>query len=185
MRSDSEAIYDQMLVLRFQRGDMTAVEELIARWDRRLLYYIGNLVGQEADALDVLQETWIRVFRHLRKLREPQTLPKWLYTVARNTAFKYVRAMPISPELVDRDAPVESVGIDRNLEVRENAEQVHSALGRLPTVQRDILTLHYLSDVPLQDIAEIIQIPVGTAKSRLFHARQALKRILNEDYGHE
>ena len=87
MHIQKKEIEQQLLVLRARRGERDAMERLVQQWEQRLFYYIRRLTDQEADAWDVLQTVWSRVFRGLGSLRQPEAFPCWLYTLARNTAF--------------------------------------------------------------------------------------------------
>ena len=89
MQRTTEAIPEELLALRCRRGEKTALEELVRAWEKRLFYFIRRLVDNEADAWDVLQETWVRVLSGLGALREPRSLGPWLYRVARHAAFNH------------------------------------------------------------------------------------------------
>src|SRR4030042_257760 len=89
--TEKEQIYYELLALRCKRHDTTALEELIHTFEKRLFYYIRRLVNNEEDAWEILQETWFKVIPGLNRLREPKTLPAWLYRIARNTAISRIR----------------------------------------------------------------------------------------------
>src|SRR5207248_6630276 len=89
MTRPGEAVYGELLALRCQRGDRAALEELVRAWEKRLFYFIRRLVDNEADAWDVLQQTWVRVLSGIGALREPRSLGPWLYRVARHAAFNH------------------------------------------------------------------------------------------------
>ena len=89
---DTRAIYYELLVLRCRQGRQDALEELIRTWERPLFYYVRRLVDRDDDARQILQETWLKVFQGLAKLRKPDRLPAWLYGIARNTAISHLRA---------------------------------------------------------------------------------------------
>lgn len=181
MTKTKEAIYAELLLLRCQRGDAGAFEELVRRWEQRLFYYVRRLVEQEADAWDVLQKTWLKVFGRLKELRDPGALACWLYATARTTAIDHLRRrpgwlVPHDPAEENLDPPVED---DPGLAL-ENVEAVHAALGRLSPPHREVLTLFFLQDLSVEEIAEVVGVPVGTIKSRLYYARRAAKAVLEE-----
>ena len=91
MKTHKETIYTELLVLRCRRGDKDAFKELITTYELRIFYYLQRLVSNEEDAWDILQETWMKVYRGIGKLREPKRLQTWLYRIARNTAVSHVR----------------------------------------------------------------------------------------------
>lgn len=182
MKREKETLYDQLLVIRSQRGDRAALSELIERWEPRLFYFARRLVDQEADAWDILQKTWVKVVRRISSLRDPRTLPCWLYTLARNTAVDHRRAQPnyrLPMAAPDEDRELKTP-IDHVMAL-ENAEAVHEALGRLSQPHREVLTLFFLQDLTIDQIAEVLGVKLGTVKSRLHYARAALRKVLEEE----
>jgi RNA polymerase sigma-70 factor (ECF subfamily) len=178
--TEKEAIYYELLVLRCQKGHKSAFEELIKMWEQRLFYYIHRLVGDEQDAWQILQETWLKVLWSIRKLREPRKLPAWLYSTARNTAITHLRddyARELFLKKVDDVSRV--VNSDNSLSF-EDAEQVHYGLSLLSLQHREVLTLFFLQDLSIEDIADVLKIPVGTVKSRLYYAKRSLKTVLKK-----
>ncbi len=183
--SNKQEIYYELLVLRCKRGQKQAFEELVRSWEKRLFYYIRKLIDNEQDAWQILQDTWLKVLQKIKTLKEPKKLPVWLYSIARNTAMDHLRRR-YSKEVLFEDAKQldEVQDHDENLEF-ENAEQVHYALAKISLHHKEILTLFFLQDLSVDDIAEVIKIPAGTVKSRLYHAKKCLKAVLQkeaEDY---
>ena len=180
MKKENRKIYNELLVIRCQQGNREALNELISNWEKRLWYYLRRLVDHEQDAWDLLQETWIAVIKDIRHLRNPESLPIWLYRIARNSAYGKFRKNKKNLEVVDfEDAEIED-SFDAMINF-ENAQQVHFALGQLELFQREILTLFFLEDFSLKEVSEILDIPVGTVKSRLFSARKRLKEVIERE----
>jgi RNA polymerase sigma-70 factor, ECF subfamily len=176
-----KAIYYELLVLRCRQGRRDALEELIRTWERPLLYYVRRLLDSDEDARQVLQETWLKVLQGMRMLRRPESLPAWLYGIARNTAVSHLRAKCQERALFEFDESVaEPNGDDARLSF-DDAERIHYGLGRISLVHREVLTLFFLQDLSLEEIASVLEIPVGTVKSRLHHAKHALKAVLEEE----
>jgi RNA polymerase sigma-70 factor (ECF subfamily) len=161
------------------------LEELIRLWEGRLFYYIRRLVSHESDAWDSLQDTWVCVLRGIRRLRNPQALSPWLYRTARNQAMNLLRKRYRDQDLFPEDPPdVEELGAEEESGF-EDAERVHYALDQIPLHHREALTLHFLEDLSLAQISDVLGIPEGTVKSRLHHAKRALREVLEkEDRGH-
>jgi RNA polymerase sigma-70 factor (ECF subfamily) len=176
---DRELIELELLLLRCRRGRPNAFEELIARFERPLLYFIRRIVGNEPGAWDALQKTWIRVFAGLPKLSTTLELKAWLYRVARNTALNHVRdegrhaAVHVN-DLLELSPP------KGNCFSADDAEEVHRALDLLDLGDREILTLHFLEEFSVDEVAGVLGIPAGTAKSRLHTARKRLRAILEK-----
>ena len=181
MSTETELIYSELLVLRCRRGDQAAMEELIRRWERRLFYYIRRLVDDEEDAWDVLQDTWVKVIRGIGSLREANSFPAWLYRIARNTAMSRLRRRYADLAFLEAVEPHQDPGTNSMDFSFEDAERVHSALGKLPVPQREVLTLQFLEDLSIEEIAEVVGAAPGTIKSRLHFAKRALRKVLEED----
>lgn len=178
MRSRDE-IESELLLLRCHRGDTAAFADLTRLWERRLFYYIRRIVRSEEDAWDVLQVVWMRVWSDVSKVRDAASLRSWLYRVAHNTAVSHVRheaRFETAQDALEGPCAETEPEFDR-----EEAERVHRALDRLSPVQRQILTLFFLEEFSHLEIAEILGIPVGTVKSRLFHAKHALRALLDAE----
>ena len=189
MITHKETIYNELLVLRCRRGDNDAFKELIGNWERRIFYYIRRLVSDEQDAWDILQETWMKAFNGIGRLREPGRLPTWLYRIARNTAVSHIRHESIRKkllkELVNKDSRSETVTPDDTVFGFDDAALVHKGLEMLSITHREVLTLHFLEDMTVEEIAEVLDVPPGTVKSRLYYAKRALKKVWTEDRSDE
>lgn len=179
MSTQSDVVRSELLLLRHRAGDRAALAELVALWERPLLYYLRRLLETEQDAWDALQESWLRALRELPRLRDDRAFPAWLYTIARRVAVsgrRRARSDALLPEDDDPGAPALAepeaslAGLD--------PLDVHRALAALSLVHRDALTLHFLEGFSIAEIADITGAPEGTVKSRLFHAKRVLKKLL-------
>lgn len=179
LSDSSERYLDELLALRCRRGDDEAWRLLVRRYERRLLYFIRRLVSNERDAYDVLQQTWMSAFDSLPRLKEPAALRTWLYRLARNRAASFLRGRGERIEFVD-SAAIDQMSDDESPEssIDAPAETVHQALGALSLPHREVLTLFFLEDASIADIATILDISPGTVKSRLHYAKSALKSEL-------
>ncbi|MHC4618708.1 MAG: RNA polymerase sigma factor, partial [Planctomycetota bacterium] len=162
-------------------GQKDAFEELVRDWQMRLFYYIRRLVDDEQTAWQLLQETWVKVLPGVKKLREARKLPAWLYSIARKTAISHLRAEYRKQALFDAGGTAADIEQDNCEFSLEDAEQVHYALGRISLPHREILTLFFLQDLSLEEIAGVLRIPRGTVKSRLHYARRALRAVLEKE----
>ncbi len=137
------------------------------------------ILGDEMDAADALQDAFVGAWRHLPTLREADRFEAWLERIVVNTCRMSLRAR--SRRRV-REKPLEDLGPTTSSGAGSgDAGLLRAAIERLSADQRAILALHYFEDRPLTEIAEVLSIPVGTAKSRLFAARAALVRALGEE----
>ena len=172
---------DRSLIDRARNGDLDAFESIVrARMDA-VYRLTAAILGNEADARDAAQETFLAAWRQLPRLRDPERFEAWLQRVAVNAARQThrargrrgVREIPSSTvaALADRAAGAPP----------DDAAVLDVALATLPVEQRSILVLHHLDGHPLAAIAAILDIPEGTAKSRLFTARRALAEAIRAD----
>ncbi|WFE58664.1 sigma-70 family RNA polymerase sigma factor [Micromonospora sp. WMMD712] len=166
---------DELLVVRAQLGERAALAEMVARWRLPVWRYVRRMLDADR-ADDVSQEIWLAVVRGLPRLREPARFTPWLFAIARRSIVdrlrtEYARGQE-TPLLQDRcvEDPGEAVVV--------RAELVDALTG-LPVLEREILVLHYLEDLSVQDCAQVCQVPVGTVKSRLHRARRLLREHLN------
>src|SRR5262249_36539272 len=146
-----------------------AFEGIFRLWERSLFYYLRRLAPTEADAWELLQETWLKVFRSVGTLRDPQALPAFLYATARNTAISRLRKRELEQvESYPDEVPDESAN---HVDAFDNADAVHRALDQLPLLSREALTLFFLEDLSLDEMATLLGVPLGTVKSRLHYAK--------------
>lgn len=166
---------EHLRVLRAQQRDPEAFRRLVDAYEGRLLYFIRRFVNDPEDALDVLQDVWLTLFRRLSHLRAPDAFRVWLYQIAHDKAVSLVRGQRRETQSVEalwdgREA--EAAGEEP---VFDDAELVHGALQALSPEHREVLTLHFLEDLRLEEIAEVVRCPLGTVKSRLYYAKKAMR----------
>ena len=168
--------------MRCQRGDRAAFDGLVRLWERPLFYYLRRLATDEADTWDLLQDTWLRVFRAIGTIRDARTLPAFLYTTARNVAVGRLRKRGIVLESMNGTAGEDVASTEGSPDwafvAFDDAEQVHHALDQLPLLQREALTLYFLQDLTIDEIAGVLGVPAGTVKSRLHYGKQAVRKII-------
>jgi len=182
MASRELLVETEYCVLRYRRGQKDALEKLVQLWEKPLYYYVRRLVVAQEEAGDLAQEIWVKVILKLNTLRDPAAFPAWLYRLARRHVFSHLRkTRPFElPEEVHADTSLNAAGEDV-LSSRLNAEEVHWGLSQLSLAHRDCLTLHFLEGFPLEEISRIIGVPVGTVKSRMHYAKQALREVLEKE----
>jgi len=167
----------ELLVLRCQRGERAAFDELVHAWERKLFFYVRRFVANEEEAWQILQEVWLQVLRGIGSLREPSRLPVWLYAITRNHVMSHHRAEYARERWLEPADPVE-LGRDDDHTSFDDAELVYHGLARIPPVDREVLTLFFLHDLSIDEVAQVLQIPPGTVKSRLFKAKRTLRDVL-------
>jgi len=171
----------QVLVRRCQRGEHTAFEEIFRQFQPRLRYYLRRLdPGDHVE--DVLQDVWLKVVHRIGSLRDPGAFVAWLYTIARNEVYNHSKARDPFAGLTDEHLDLVA---DNHEPVfgQDEAARIHAALGRLTAAHREILTLCFLEDLSHQQIADILGIRAGTIRSRIYYAKQSLRKELEKDNG--
>lgn len=164
-------------VLRAQCNDRDALESLLGSVQPALYRYLCRLVGATS-AGDVLQEVLITLFRKLTALNQAELFRPWAYRVASRIAFRYLRKERRWQEQVNDEAAIECVPAP---EAHPNEELLQVLLNAdiVSPGSRAVLVLHFQEDLPLAEVAAILEIPLGTAKSRLAYGLAALRKQLN------
>lgn len=174
---------EQLPVRQARQGDPQAWDALFRRYQLPLYSYVYELVRNEQLSLDIVQESFINATRHIRSLREDARFGSWLFGIARQKVAAHWRKPDRTTSPGD-DWP--DAGTDEAdnpcdwLIHREQEEQFMTLLQQLPQMQRDVLILHFLEEFSLREISDITGVPVGTVKSRMHHAKQALRKLLQE-----
>lgn len=182
MPSSKDLVRTELLAIRYKRGDAEAMGELVLIWQNPLYYYVRRLVPDEEEALDVMQDVWVLVIRRFRQLRNPAAFPAWLFKIARSVAYGRVRkSQPQEMVTANNLASQEKEEENSDPLAKFTAERVHRALTRLSMAHRDCLTLHFIEGFSLAEVSQIVGVPVGTVKSRLYYAKKALRRVLQEE----
>ena len=174
---------DELLVVRCQLGERDAFAELVARWYRPLWTFIWRLNGDAGRTDDLTQEVWIRVVRGLPALRSPGQFPSWVFRIARRTVVDDLRATHRQVE-VSADAEVDETAAppDRDdVDALLARIDLSQALARLRLNDRETVVLFHLNGLRLEEVAEILDVPVGTVKSRLHRSRRQLATQLGDE----
>ena len=181
---------DAMLVERTVAGDQRAFELLVIKYERRIQRLIGRMVRDVDLVEDIAQETFIRAYRALGQFRGDAQFYTWLYRIAVNTAKKFLMDLKRNPTVsenffksVDDDetSPVESELTSPEtpeavLASKEIAQMVNSAMDALPEELRQAITLREIEGLTYEEIADAMSCPIGTVRSRIFRARDAISQ---------
>ncbi len=182
----SERDVDQLLVERAQRGDKHAFELLVAKYQRKLVRLISRIVRDAAEVEDVAQEAFIKAYRALPQFRGESAFYTWLYRIGVNTAKNFLvaqgRRAPTSTEKDAEEAETfEDAGQLRDINTPESilmsrqiAVTVNAAMDKLPEELRTAITLREVEGMSYDEIAELMNCPIGTVRSRIFRAREAI-----------
>lgn len=178
---------DPALVNAARRHEPAAWDTLLKQHQLPLYTYIADLIRDDTAALDLVQETFASAIRHIAGLRDDRRFAAWLFGIAhqkclqhwrRNRRTEAVFAPSIADESPEQWPDADSIDPAATLLRREQAEEFFALLDHLPAPQRSALLLHVLEDFSLEEIAGITDVPVGTVKSRLHHAKRALRQLV-------
>lgn len=184
----TEELTDEQLVERALEGNVRAFEMLVRKYQHKILQLVGRLVG-EADAPDVAQETFIKAYRALNGFRGQSAFYTWLYRIGINTAKNHLIARGRRPAGQDIDvADAEQFGhteylsdVDTPESVvlsEEIRQKVAEVIRRLPADLRQAITLRELEGLSYEEIAQVMDCPIGTVRSRIFRAREAIDAVI-------
>jgi RNA polymerase sigma-70 factor, ECF subfamily len=184
---DEDHIDDAALLERVAAGDLTALEQLFARYQRQLHQLALGVTRDPQTAEEVLQDTFYRLHKHAAQLDGSLPLLPWLYRVAANLSYNQARRRHIWAEpfhaLAERLFAPSWRSPEHIAEEHEVQSIVRATLDALSPKHRAVLVLHYIQEYSVQEIAVILDCPEGTVKSRLHHARKLLKEQLERRYG--
>lgn len=172
--SETERVYSELLVTMVQAGDRRAAARLVARWQPRLVRTARRLLGNDEQAMDAVQETWGAVFQGWLRLSDPARFPGWVFGILHRKCVDRIR----DESRRRRDAVMEAEPATA-LSVGEDALAISQALQGLSHEHRTAAILFFGEGLSLSEIAAATGVPVGTAKSRIFHARRRLQAALS------
>ena len=181
---------DEDLVLRVQRGDRSAFDLLVIKYQHKIIQLVNRYVKDPSEAQDVAQETFIKAYRALGNFRGDSAFYTWLYRIAINTAKNYLvsrsrrssdyqvdiqdaEALENAPQLQGMETP------ERLLLNQEIIDTIKIAIDKLPEEMRTAIMLREFEGMSYEEIAEAMDCPVGTVRSRIFRAREAIDNKLN------
>ncbi|MBC8167746.1 MAG: RNA polymerase sigma factor [Bryobacteraceae bacterium] len=172
-------VEDRDLIAQARRDNVEAYNLLVSRWEKRIFNYLLRLVRNREDALDLSQDVFLKAYQNLRKLEDPGRFSPWLYRIAHNEAYSWLRKN--RPETGIEEAEFEpwlEPGPSRRMLPIEVSLAVERALTMLTADQREAVVLKVYQGFKFEEMAEILGCPVSTAKSRLYTALDLLKSVL-------
>jgi len=182
---EAREVLDDMLVLSSQAGDTRALELLARRWQPRLLRHAYRLTGNRDAAADTAQEAWIGIVRGLRGLRDPAQFGSWALRIVQNKSRDWIRKETRRREATSQlkvSWPTDEAANPTSADA--DVTRLRETMTELSDEQRAILRLFYTEDRKVGEISNIMGIPPGTVKSRLFYARRTLRKSLDGTRDH-
>ncbi|HEC75176.1 MAG TPA: RNA polymerase sigma factor RpoE [Methylophaga aminisulfidivorans] len=187
---------DQELVRRVQEGDKKAFDLLIMKYQQRIIHVITGFVHDPIEAMDVAQEAFIKAYRALPGFRGDSAFYTWLYRIAINTSKNYLTAASRRPPTSDVDAMDATIYFDapelKEFETPESSlmsdelqQAIHEAISELPEDTATAIKLREFEGMSYEEIAQAMDCPIGTVRSRIFRAREAIDKQVKAVMGGE
>jgi RNA polymerase sigma-70 factor (ECF subfamily) len=177
---------DEELVTAFRAGNLSAFDELVQRWERKIQGAVYRIMGSGEDARDLTQETFLRAYRGLSTFKSEARFSSWLYQIALNLCRDRLRQKkgrtlvglddldPTTAARIDRIAPT----AHEQVEARDLSELVSAAMAELPEEQREVIVLKEYQGLTFQEIADLMRVPVSTVKTRLYRGLVQMREHL-------
>jgi RNA polymerase sigma-70 factor (ECF subfamily) len=172
------AVEDADLIRQAARGKVEAYNLLVSRWEKRVYNYLLRITSNREDALDLTQDVFLKAYQNLRKLDDPGRFAPWLYRIAHNEAYSMFRKRRPEADVEEIEPEQTEAGITvggSSVFPMELSLAVASALDRLSADQREAVVLKIYQGFKFEEMAEILECPVSTVKSRLYTAFELLK----------
>ncbi len=182
-----QKVTDEQLIAQFQRGDLQAFDVLVQRYKDQLLNYVFRFVGNRVDAEDIVQETFLRVYKNKHYYKEIAKFSTWVYTIAGNLAKTELRRRKrrklfsvsnFVNEERDFDIPDPNRSPDQRVDGALKDEIIQKAIDKLPAKFKEVIILRDIQEFAYEEISEILNIPLGTVKSRVNRGRLKLQEDL-------
>lgn len=171
-----------------KNGDLAAFEEILFLYEKPIFNYIFRLVGRKEDAEDLTQETFLKLHKSVNLIDFEGNFKSWLYKIATNTAYDWLRKKSRKKELFifdnDTEQHIETIAQEPTYYNIENAYDIEKALRGIKPTYKTVLLLFYYEDLDYNEISKILSVPINTVKTYLRRARLSLKKELeNKDHG--
>jgi RNA polymerase sigma-70 factor (ECF subfamily) len=182
---------DEELITLFQNGDLSAFDELVARYKDPLFNYVARMLGDRVYAEDIVQETFVRVYRNRNRYQQVAKFSTWIYTIAINLTKTELRRQSLRrffslSGTVDEGKTLELPDLRMNLEKTAGdtivRQHIQEAIDKLPKSFKEVIILRDIQELSYDEISKIIGAPLGTVKSRVNRGRTRLQELLKEIY---
>ncbi|MGK7370068.1 MAG: RNA polymerase sigma factor [Candidatus Halalkalibacterium sp. M3_1C_030] len=182
---------DDVLVKRAMGGDEQAYSELVDKYQRALYFHILKMIKDKEQVNDLVQEAFVKAFDNLNTYSTNYAFSTWLYRIATNHTIDYLRKKKLKTLSIDepvktRDGEMrmqledESAGTDRNIIRKQRQNIVQNAIDELPPKYRKVIEMRHMEEKSYQEIADVLDLPLGTVKAHIFRARELLYKALKD-----
>ncbi|HEX7344374.1 MAG TPA: sigma-70 family RNA polymerase sigma factor [bacterium] len=183
----AKAISDEQLIAQFQGGELSAFEEIVGRYQGQLINFVGRLLNDRNTAEDIVQETFLRVYRNKHRYKEIARFSTWIYTIAGNLARTELRRRKIrnffsisqrGETEKDYEIPDSEINVEKSVEGGMVRDLIMKEVMQLPIYFREVIILRDLQDLSYEEISVILKVPLGTVKSRVNRGRSQIQKRL-------
>jgi len=183
----AKAISDEQLIAQFQGGELSAFEEIVGRYQGQLINFVGRLLNDRNTAEDIVQETFLRVYRNKHRYKEIARFSTWIYTIAGNLARTELRRRKIrnffsisqrGETEKDYEIPDSEINVEKSVEGGMVRDLIMKEVMQLPVYFREVIILRDLQDLSYEEISVMLKVPLGTVKSRVNRGRSQIQKRL-------
>ena len=177
---------DEEIILEYLNGNKDSFDEIVSRYLKLIYNFVYRLIGNEKEAEDISQIVFLKTWKNIKKYNTEKSFKTWIFSIAKNTCIDYLRKSKDVPmsifdnedggNILEDNLKDEEPKADEIFALAQNKKQVDIALTKLSIIQKEIIILKYVNEMSLSEIAEVINIPINTAKS---HHRRALLKMKN------
>jgi len=182
-----KTLSDEQLIARFQAGDLSAFDQIVERYQGQLINFVGRLLNDRNTAEDIVQETFLRVYRNKHRYKEIARFSTWIYTIAGNLARTELRRRKIrnffsisqrGETEKDYEIPDTEINVEKSVEGSMVKDMIMREVMKLPVYFREVIILRDLQDLSYEEISQILSVPLGTVKSRVNRGRTQIQKKL-------
>lgn len=178
MQRTREQIEDEALTIRAMKGSADALDQLLSRWQTRLWSYLNGQSRDEQVAWDLLQETCLSIASGIQKLKEPTSFPQWAFRLAHRRYVDWVRKDARISEAKAQAAEQAKTSVTGS---KDELARLRAAIEQLEPQDRAVITLTYVEGFSYDEIADSLELPVGTVKSRIHYAKKRIREIIEKE----
>jgi len=185
------SLEDDVLVKKAVGGNEKAYKKLVDKYERALYFHILKMIKDREQVEDLVQETFVKAFDNLNTYSTNYAFSTWLYRIATNHTIDYLRKKKLKTLSIDQpmktkdgememQLPDESAGTDRNIIRKQRQKIVQNAIDNLPEKYRKVIELRHMEEKSYKEIANVLDLPLGTVKAHIFRAREMLYKALKD-----
>ena len=182
---------DSQLIYKAKSGDENALQELLSKYKIAVYNLIYRMVKDKQEAEDLTQETFIKTFKSLPSFNEDYAFSTWIFKIATNNCIDFFRKRKLKTYSIDKpikyktseiqqDHPDPDLNAEKNLLAKERSELIKEAIGSLPKKYNEAIVLRHRQEKSYEEISEMLYLPLGTVKARIFRAREMLNKALKD-----